>query len=407
MKKHAVLLVLHSVLFGAASYASSGPRSETVPSAQQEVGYEEESGPGAIGDSRRTVLDLLGKKPSFKVSVLGERRYVLMLNDRAAIGRFVQIVSRGSKKDGASYVVTSRMDMNVGPMTFQMDEQAWLNVDASVRKLRQVEKEPPLHPATGPKLMEVSKSRGMTGWTFTKLSDVGDSWEASVEQELKHWGEVSSIQTFLRIADLSRPGEYLLDEVLWSDDGAALKAGSIRLIIGETSQVTHHDTSIEAVEVQVHAATETSTIVVSELGEILSIEPKLGQPLRLLACEQAQCERLLEPPALDGPTAAAIVFFECIAGHRDKQELDDVMSWEHIAEHKRRGGEEVSAEELRENLLGSVSDLSVFDAELIKVLPLLLEASIEGERATVGVPGRAAIQMGLFDGRWKVVESPL
>jgi hypothetical protein len=407
VRKVGHLVVFFCLLMGASSFAGGGSQApDGLSEAQELTGVEAPDSNKAMG-ARATAL--LHEAPGFKKSLLGESSYIIMLNDKVAIGSFTQTVSRGSKKDKATYRVDGLMEMRIGPRAFRMDEQAWLASDASVLKLRQMESEAPEAPDQTPKITEISKSLTQEGWVFTKLDSGGRSREGSLTEQHAHWGEVSSLLTFLRMADLSLQGQWMLNEVVWDGPGAELRAAEMRLTVGAPISVTHHGRAVEAVEVEVDKHAEKSNFIVSKDGAILVVIPRRGQAVKLVACEGEECASLLEPPALEGPAAAVLILFEVTAGARDKGELDQVMAWEQIAEHKQKEGIQESAAETKALFLQSLSEVTQFDAEFLKILPMMLETELEGERATVTLldGGGFKIVLGLVEGSWKVVEFPL
>jgi hypothetical protein len=358
---------------------------------------------------RTAIANLLGKNPRIKQSLLGERRYVLLLNERGGLGRYTQTVSRAPEGDEASYVVATRLEMQMGPVALHMDEQAWLGSDASVLRVRLVEKQSRPQKGATAKIAETSKTRGELGWIFSKVDSDGRSWEATHKEAMSHWGEVSAVQTLLRMAKLTVPGTYELEAVVWADNRAALKAETFTITVGEEQAVPHHDTTVKAVLVQMKGAGENSSFLVSKKGEILSIIPKPDNPLRIVACrDEEECERLEAPPELEGPAAVVMVLFECLVGKRDREEMDQVIAWEQLAENASEDGQVVTVEEAKKALWASMKKSAVLDTDFLEALHVLLQADIEGEQAVVTISGVAGFTVRLvrLNESWKIVELP-
>jgi len=351
--------------------------------------------------------DLLSDAPRFQKSVLGEYQFVIMLNDRAAIGTFNQTVTRTPKKEQGTYLVESQMEMLVGPARFGMEERAWLDRYGAAVKVRQVETEGNAQEGST-RITENAKTRTDLGWVFNKLKSSGDSWEAKLEEDRAHWGEVSSLLVLLRVANLEHSGTWTFEEVVWTPGGKGIEVVEFSLSVGEVGSYTHHGRELKAVEIQVDKPAERSSIFVDLEGKILEISPNRGQPIKLVACEGEECARLQEPPPLEGPAAAVMTLFKVTAGALDVDALDRVMDWESIAAHARSSGAEMSAEDAKREFKESLSKKPAMGLELLEVLPAMLEVRIDDERATVSLAeGQGmALKLGLVDGEWKVVEAP-
>lgn len=236
-----------------------------------------------------------------------------------------------SSAPGATYEVTARMSMVMGPNrragveVFLLDEKFALVSYRSDEEL--------VEGGQTKNKSRVTRREG-DAWVHERTDSGRTTTSRSPAAHPDYW-EIPVLILLMRRADLARAGTWQLHGIDWDPARGGPVVRDVRLSVpAARKEVQHRGQMVEVLEVKVErVGRDTSVFQVDGEGRVLALSLE-GTPVRMVAGTDEEIAADL--PAAKGaggagadtPEAAVRIYLEVLAKARGVDDLDLVMDWE-------------------------------------------------------------------------------
>jgi hypothetical protein len=357
------------------------------------------------------IEQVLGENPAQDKDLFHNARFGVYAHGSSFVGQLELSVLKAKRSKGGGYTVRSTIDMGLGENNLDIRETAYVSrgfamVESEGRVIER-DGEDPLVPLES----KHAYSDG-DGWVIEMRSEertTMDRVEASEPNRAGMWG-----MYLLGSALSGSPaGQYTMHGVIPTGDEPAHAQYqlSVQLSAPQTHRLRQQEYAAQLVEISA-ANGWVFSLVVSE-GRVLEMWSN-DYPMTFAACATAEeCKQDLEKPLgktplAVGPMDVMRVFYHVLAGLLDSSALDEVVDWETVAQEMSKPDEEsIDVATVAATMKEAFSSDESLDPELIDATLLMLEVTVDGNHALVGVPnekGRFRLQKS--EERWKIIEFP-
>ncbi|MCO5165507.1 MAG: hypothetical protein M9894_03945 [Planctomycetes bacterium] len=364
------------------------------------------------GEQARDGQGLLAEAAGFDAALEGRHGFGIYMGGTKNLGTATLEVRRAEAP--ATYAVTARMTMTMGPNRRAGVDELLLDERLALISSHSTEEE-----TRGDKTVKKTTTTRRDGdaWVREVVEDGGAPTTKRISARTPQYWDVPIFVLFLRKADLSRSGDWLLHGTRWDDEPRAM---DIRLQVAPArTKVTHRGREVEVTEVRIERVGKDASIFrVDAQGRVLSLAPE-GAPVIMLAGTDEEIGADVAPataagePGVETPTLGVRVYLEVLMKARDVDALDTVMDWPAIFEAMSKENEEIAAigaEGLRSVFKQQFSQTpSPFGKEELELALGMAEVELNGEdAATVTIPGAEDNPFRLRRGPrgWRLVAIP-
>lgn len=224
------------------------------------------------------------------------------------------------------------------------------------------------------------------------------------------------------------PGKYAFEGIKWPTEEAVAGGEApvwrvLSLESREATEYTHRGKAVQAATVtgtKGEEGKESMQFRVAAKGAILLMAPK-DAPVKMIAGtmeeigkDLASETKVKDTKAGNGanstPLGAVGVYFKVLSGEGKIDELDSVMDWVAIHAAASKTNPEVAGfdpQAFGELVKGQLkSTIPVLPPEQVKMILGMLSEKVEGDDATVNMPGNKMIKLKKSDAGWKITELP-
>ena len=366
----------------------------------------------AYGDEINDGAALVAPFGTYQPALAGTYTFDVILQGKILMGSLTVEVGPAPKKKRAVYQVHSVMRMNLAGGSYDHEETALL--DAKFATLSDAVHEEDTKPGDGIlKITNLSAELKGKKWTYQRTNPDGTREKFTTKASGPVYGDIINWFLVFRAIDRSNRGVYRFQALTLATPEGPLQIEESLVRFGAPEPFIHRDQEVGATvfSAKNNSDTESTLLAVDSDGRILAIWGD-DVPVKLIACEGDECGQELKPAiGVDDPSAAIEVYLSVMAKTRAVSALDEVTDWEAVAS-------EMLSDEFQ-GVLTTEAFSSMFKAELAKneasitpeqvaVVMALLEAVVEGDKATVTMPGRENDPFVLVRtmGTWKITHFP-
>jgi len=401
---------LPSMLFSLAALLVAAPASAQDP------------GTGDPRERGKALVAGLERDPT----LLGAQHFGIVLGERKSIGTGTFVVEEAPEGSGAAYRVTSTLKMAVGPASFLLNAESLL--DAQLALISSTSREEDTEGDAVEKTVKAMR-RTPQGWVLERTVNDGETERRELPAAEPNHGDLPSMLLLSRVLDTSAEREYVLRGIHWDDGEEPVDGGPAQapepswqdVVIRSTppAPLSYRGAERQAARVVIEReGEEPTTFAVTPERELLAWWTG-DRPIRLIKAASAEeAKQDLPGPAggedaaAAGPKQAVVRYFEVAAKVRPVDALDEVMDWKAVKEDLAK--EDPSLNDVTPDLFGQLmkQQLSGSDAQItqeqVEMVAAMLQVKVDGERATVAVPGQDEdpFRLERRDGRWRILHFP-
>jgi hypothetical protein len=357
------------------------------------------------------IEELVGVDPSLDKEMLGNTRYGVYAHGHSFVGQLALGVSKAKRSKGAGYAVRSTIDMGLGQNQLDIREIAYVSrgfamVESEGRVLER-DGEDPMVP-----LESKHAYRDGVGWVIEMRSAERTTLDRVTAPEPNRAG-MWAMYLLARALSGEAAGDYEMYGVLPTRGDPAHAQYKLQLRLGEpgTHRLREQEYAAQLVEISAENGWVFSLVVAD--GKVLEMWSN-DYPMTFAICATVEeCSQDLGKGLDDGPMAVGPmdvmrVFYSVLAGELDSSALDEVVDWDAVAKTIQRGKDEpLDVEAVARSTKEVFSSEERMDPERIDATLLLLEVTVDGNHALVGVPNEEGrFRLKKVNERWKIIQFP-
>lgn len=345
---------------------------------------------------------LLAKATGYDAALEGRHGFGIYMGGTKNLGTATLEVRRAEAP--ATYAVTARMSLVMGPNRRTGTDELLLDERLALISSHSTEEE-----TRGGKTSKkiTTTRRDGDAWVREVVEDGGAPTTKRTGAAAPQYWDVPIFVLFLRKADLTRSGDWLLHGTKWDDEPHAM---DIRLQVAPArTKVQHRGREVEVTEVRIErVGKDVSIFRVDAQGRVLSLAPE-GAPIVMLAGTDEEigadvATAAAGEPGVESPVQGIRVYLEVLGKARGVDALDTIMDWPAIFADMSKDNEEVAAigaEGLRSVFKQQFSQMDApFDRDQLELALGMAQVEMNGEDAAT------ATLVGAEDKPFRFVRGP-